>query len=267
MQIVNGCQTATTLALAHKDGKLAPDARVLVRIYETKNTDLVQKIVLTTNNQNKISSRDLRSNDPIQVDMERSFSKYGFYYERKPRQYDSLPNIDFNKIIPNELVAQIYLAQIMKKPSDARRRKYKVWGELYENIFNGQVIEPYVLSIFIHQRVAAWLDAAPEKTSTDIVKRKIANNGLFHIARILAFRLKKNDNWNDLTIIADLINNLSGKQSSIAPLIEQSFNIINDIFRTSPSGFINDIDNSLKSNLLDIEIDKYLHTKKFADKN
>jgi len=69
MQIVNGCQTATALALAEKAGKLAPDTRVMLRIYETADAQLVDKIVLTTNNQNKISSRDLRSNDKIQIDM------------------------------------------------------------------------------------------------------------------------------------------------------------------------------------------------------
>ncbi len=87
MQIVNGCQTATALALADKAGKLAADTRVMLRIYETADVQLVDKIVLTTNNQNKISSRDLRSNDKFQVDMQEAFSKYGLFYERKVNQY------------------------------------------------------------------------------------------------------------------------------------------------------------------------------------
>jgi hypothetical protein len=90
MQIVNGCQTATTLAVSQKDGTLASDVRVMVRIYETSDTDLVDKIVLTTNNQNKISSRDLRANDPVQIDMESGFQIYDFYYERKTRQFDTI---------------------------------------------------------------------------------------------------------------------------------------------------------------------------------
>src|SRR5262249_39781363 len=88
-QIVNGCQTATTLALAQREGQLAADVRVMVRIYETTNTDLVDKIVLTTNSQNQISSRDLRANDTIQVDIEKACTIYGFHYERKLRQFDN----------------------------------------------------------------------------------------------------------------------------------------------------------------------------------
>ena len=50
MQIVNGCQTATSLANALKEGHLQPDTRVMLRIYETQDLDIVDKIVLTTNN-------------------------------------------------------------------------------------------------------------------------------------------------------------------------------------------------------------------------
>lgn len=109
MQIVNGCQTATTLAVAQSEGTLAPDVRVMVRIYETSDTDLVDKIVLTTNNQNQISSRDLRANDPAQIDMENGFSIYGLYYERKTRQFDT-GQIPIERIFPNEAVGQWHLA-------------------------------------------------------------------------------------------------------------------------------------------------------------
>ncbi len=157
MQIVNGCQTATTLAMAEREGKLAPDTRVLLRIYEAADSDLVDKIVLTTNNQNKINSRDLRANDPVQVDMERAFASYGYSYERKPRQYDNQDNIDVQRIIANEIVAQSYLAVVLKKPSDARRRKYKVWGELYETVFSGHMIEPHVIATSVYRHAVGWL--------------------------------------------------------------------------------------------------------------
>src|SRR5262249_55025637 len=144
LQIVNGCQTATTIALAQKEGKLAQDVRVLTRIYQTQDPALVDRIVLTTNNQNQISSRDLRANDPIQVDMERAFSIYGYYYERKPRQFDG-QTIDLKKLFTNEYVAQAYLAIVLRTPSDGRARKYKVWGESHTRIFSGAPVEPYII--------------------------------------------------------------------------------------------------------------------------
>jgi AIPR protein len=128
MQIVNGCQTATTLALAERNGELVQDTRVLLRIYQAPNSDLVDKIVITTNNQNKINSRDLKANDPLQIDMEQAFRNYNYFYERKPHQYDSVIDLDPRRILANEIVAQSYLAIILKRPVDARTHKQKVWG-------------------------------------------------------------------------------------------------------------------------------------------
>jgi AIPR protein len=112
MQIVNGCQTASALAMAEKDNALAADTRVLLRIYEAADAQLIDKIVLTTNNQNKISSRDLRSNDKTQLDTQEGFKKYNFYYERKVNQYGS--DVSVARIIVNETVAQSYLAIVLK---------------------------------------------------------------------------------------------------------------------------------------------------------
>lgn len=140
LQIVNGCQTATTLANAQKAGGLAADVRVLTRIYETDDPKLVSKIVLTTNNQNEISSRDLRANDPAQLDMETGFKIYNYLYERKPRQFDDTKSAD--RIFTNEAVGQWYLGIVLKTPSDARARKYRVWGDLHPRIFAGGAVEP-----------------------------------------------------------------------------------------------------------------------------
>jgi hypothetical protein len=185
LQLVNGCQTATTLALAQREGRLSQDVRVITRIYETTDPTLVSRIVLTTNNQNQIKSRDLRANDPAQLDMEEAFRNYGFLYERKPRQYDDT-TIDPTRLFTNEAVAQCYLAIVLKAPSDGRARKYKVWGDLHSRIFSGQSIEPYILAALIGRSASDWLRGSPHTTSEDEVLRIIAKRGSFHIGRIAA---------------------------------------------------------------------------------
>lgn len=77
-QIVNGCQTSVTVREAYEKGELRPDTRILLRIYSTDNPNLVERITLSTNNQNKITDRDLRANDPVQRDIEQiMYTKYG----------------------------------------------------------------------------------------------------------------------------------------------------------------------------------------------
>ncbi len=181
LQIVNGCQTATTLATAQKDGTLRPEVRVMARIYETPKGGLVDKIVLTTNNQNRISSRDLRANDVVQVDMERAFAIYSLLYERKQRQHDASGE-DPEKIVPNEAVGQWYLAVVLKNPADGRGRKYKVWGEFYDKIFAGkQPIEPYVIAVLLGRRVNEWIKGSGLKKHKNDPKRVLAKRGAFHV--------------------------------------------------------------------------------------
>ena len=154
---------------------------------------LVDKIVLTTNNQNRISSRDLRANDAVQVDMERGFAIYELLYERKQRQHDSAAE-NPEQIVANEAVGQWYLAVVLKNPADGRGRKYKVWGEFYDKIFAGkQPIEPYVAAVLLGRRVAKWINASGLKRDADDVKRMLAKRGAFHVGRIAAFLWKGND--------------------------------------------------------------------------
>jgi hypothetical protein len=258
LQIVNGCQTATTLALAQREGKLSQDVRVLTRIYETSDPTLVSRIVLTTNNQNQIKSRDLRANDPVQLDMEEGFRNYGFLYERKPRQYDET-TIDPTRFFTNEAVAQCYLAIVLKAPSDGRARKYKVWGELHSRIFSGQSIEPYIVAALIGRSASDWLRGTPYATSEEEVLRIIAKRGSFHIGRIAAYLWRGSDDWNlDRATLQALLAELQGGKLCLEKLFEEAFSVLSRLVKGSAE-YSGDVDRALKSALLDKEIDRQLH--------
>ena len=130
-QIVNGCQTASAIAQAAVEGALQDDARVLLRSIRPRISRFAADIVITTNTQNRITSRDLKANDQIQLDLEHALRPFGFNLERKSHQYDRDAAVSPATIVTNELLGQCYLAIFLKKPADARRRKYKLWSEYY----------------------------------------------------------------------------------------------------------------------------------------
>lgn len=260
LQIVNGCQTATTIALAQKSGSLAPDVRVLTRIYQTQDPALVDKIVLTTNNQNQISSRDLRANDPVQLDMERAFEIYKYKYERKPRQFDDA-KLDPSRLFTNEYVAQAYLATVLKTPSDARARKYKVWGELHSRIFSGDAVEPYIIASIVATRVADWLRTSGYMQSTDETERLIAKRGSFHVSRVACYMFHGSDTWNgNQAELAAEIADLEANPGKLAALVPNAFKLLVDVVKSSPA-HIADVDKALKSSALDRDLDHRLHSK------
>lgn len=258
LQIVNGCQTATTLAVAQKEGTLAADTRVLVRVYEAADSDLVGRIVLTTNNQNKITTRDLRANDQAQVDMERAFELVGYHYERKGRQYDG-GEVDASRILANETVARWYLAIALGIPADARARKYKIWGEHYAAIFGGQGIENYLVATLIGRRVEEWLHHSGLKDSEDEVERMIAKRGSFHVGRLAALSWLGQELANlSKEHLRDRISVLENGCGELSEAIENGGQTLHGLLSTNPV-YREDVDRSLKTYELDADIRRSAH--------
>jgi hypothetical protein len=251
LQIVNGCQTATALAHAAHDGTLRPDTRVMLKVFETTDASLAARIVVTTNNQNRISSRDLKANDGVQQDMQRRFEQYNLLYEHKVNQYASATLAPGQKIVSNEKVGQAFLAIALKKPSDARRRKYKVWADYYRDIFSGRTADPHAICILIYEASEVWARAARRAAGISDLRRKLMSTGLLHISRIAAVLWRGVDDFTQQATM--LQSNIAALQSSPASLnahFDQALDQLEVVINANPD-FRNDVDAALKSNLLD----------------
>ena len=131
-QIINGGQTAYTLSQLYEDvqsGEVKSDVfegkEVLIKIIST-NSDgstsadlgklkgLIEQVSRATNSQTRIDDADRRSNDRIQLDLQREFfDRYGLYYERKLGEfYDGLKAeyIDSSLVIPRNTLVRVSLA-------------------------------------------------------------------------------------------------------------------------------------------------------------
>jgi hypothetical protein len=259
LQIVNGCQTATALAHAERDGLLRPDTRVLVKIFETMDPTLASRIVLTTNNQNRISTRDLKANDAVQQDMERRFAHYNLLYEHIDNQYATIALVPGRKIVSNEDVGQAFLAIALKKPGDARRRKYKVWTDNYGDIFSGRSVEPHVICLLIYQAANSWARIARRAAGLTELRRKLINNGLLHIARIATFEWRGSDSFGQPTsTLQEQISTLQTTPAVVNPHFDDGLNRLEALINANPD-FMNDVDGALKSALLETAITRSLN--------
>ena len=257
LQIVNGCQTSSSLAIAEQEGILQEDTTVILKVFETSDLDLVDKVVLTTNNQNKITNRNLRANDKIQRDLERAFEIYSYFYERKPRQFQDK---DSNKIIPNELAATAYLAIALKRPSDARSRKYKIWSDYYDSIFKSIHVETFIVNHLIKHRTSKYINNSNLVESSDELKRYIAKNGQFHIARMASFIYRKSDNWNDVETLKNQLSELESNQNILDIHIQNGFDAVVSVLNENESLKV-DLNNTLKSSSFDNLLSAELHKK------
>jgi hypothetical protein len=97
-QIVNGCQTVCAIRDAYND--LTPreqrdfdeNVMVQVKVIKSTNPQFLGELVVTTNDQNPMSSRNLKSNASEQKDLQRAFRGVpeSWFYERKDGELRSL---------------------------------------------------------------------------------------------------------------------------------------------------------------------------------
>jgi hypothetical protein len=84
VQIVNGLQTTESLHRHFQDVDGASDDRcILVKVLVTAEKALANRIILATNNQNKVDLASLHATDKIQRDIEDLLARRGWYYDRR----------------------------------------------------------------------------------------------------------------------------------------------------------------------------------------
>jgi hypothetical protein len=160
-QIVNGCQTASSIGEVLKEkgvGSLT-DFPVLTRIVKlvgdaTQKDDVAGQIAFGTNNQSPINVADLKANDPIQKHFETLLRSYGskWFYERKKNSWKNLSRLKKSeakkfagkpaRVVGREEYQQAWRAY-KGDPSGAVTKRNHVWQssqsggvDLYDEVFN-----------------------------------------------------------------------------------------------------------------------------------
>jgi hypothetical protein len=134
-QIINGGQTAYTLSRIYESHKntlneVFGDKEVVLKIIivsagEEFNVKFIEEISNATNQQNRVEEADRRSNEPIQIEIQKLFyENFGYLYERKRGEFHyGLEGNYINKeqIINRYELLRAYLA-LKGEPRWARQR-------------------------------------------------------------------------------------------------------------------------------------------------
>ena len=158
-QVVNGLQTIEAL---YENKSLIEGVRVLIRIIPTKDPDvtdmkfqklLEEHIAEYSNSQTPIRPRDLRSNDPVQREIERTLDQvYSLKYIRKVGEIPGLRGRPSRQRIDNEEVAQAALSFWHGMAHEAKNKKRLIFEKkdsatpgFYEKIFKDKTTAEYIL--------------------------------------------------------------------------------------------------------------------------
>lgn len=180
-QIVNGGQTSNALYQALYDDKLQPSVNVLVRIIESDEPGIVDRIAKATNRQNAVYDRDLRSNDDIQKTV-KSYIKdtYGYYYESRKNENEGR-GVPINRRIDAVKAAQAFFAYYAQEPSLAKTGKSKLFNQFYDQIFNPDNDQLPQQLFFSHQ----LLDAVESLKNNYIERYVFTRDALITVLALL----------------------------------------------------------------------------------
>jgi hypothetical protein len=97
-QIVNGCQTVCAIRDAfeslspEEQAEFRSQVRVQVKVIKAVHSDLIDLLVVTTNDQNPMNARNLKSNTAEQKSIQHQFRSLtpAWFYQRKDGEFESL---------------------------------------------------------------------------------------------------------------------------------------------------------------------------------
>jgi hypothetical protein len=154
-QIVNGCQTSHVLHSEH--GNLE-GVYVPMKVIVTNDDSIITSIIKGTNRQTEVKAEQLHALSDFQKKLERFFDtfplKLKLYYERRSRQYASVPGIEKVRIVTMQQQIRSFASMFLDQPHRATRTYATLLRQIGTEIFaSDHRLDPYYVSAFAQYKL------------------------------------------------------------------------------------------------------------------
>ena len=173
-QVVNGGQTIRAIWRVQQKHSLEDEVLVAARaITSSGDNDFANNVAVNQNNQNKVGTGFLRSNDQRVVQLAHALASRGYYLERREGELKSLTEEEKDTIkhqIANPTIqdrtiklkegAQAYTATFYQQPEIAKKNPKRIFlsiddGGLFERIFSSEMTAE---KIIVAHEIKAFVD-------------------------------------------------------------------------------------------------------------
>lgn len=181
--IVNGLQTSNEIFNTEPEDN---NKKVLVRVVDTEDEHIRDKIIKATNSQTKIKPSSLRATEEVQRRIEDYLLSKSIYYDRRKNYYKN-KGMPAKQIIGIDRLAQCVYSVLIRRPDVARGRPGNIIkdDELYAKIFSlGHNLGIYDSCFRLHFVVAEYFHTV--RSEVDSIYR---NNLKFHTMMVLSWEL------------------------------------------------------------------------------
>lgn len=134
-QVVNGCQTSHVL---HKNAALlSGNEFITIKLIETEDADLTNKITKATNRQTEVKLEAFAGLQPFHKELEAFYASQPIaerlFYERRPGQYDFDSSINQSKVVSIPSQIKSFVSVFLEEP----QKIHFYYGKLLEDYSSG----------------------------------------------------------------------------------------------------------------------------------
>lgn len=229
-KIVNGLQTSHQIynfCSKQDEQDITLDAQLLVKIIQTEDPEIRNKIIISTNRQNTIPVSQFRATDEIHKKIDLYFNSRGYYYDWQYNRYKNQQK-PRSKTINIASLAQAFTSIFLSRPHKAKANPSAIIKNEneYSSIFNERKIK--FIYYLVATRLIKKLEHHIRASSTNIEKEFN-----YLIAMTIWLLYFKSEELPDEIICEEFISLLDEESSSpnVSPfeqLFETAYGIVSD---------------------------------------
>lgn len=158
MNVVNGCQSLTTIYSCSERVKKLQETYVMFRFYEIPQRDRADKISISTNSQSPVKPRDLRSNDKRVLNLKKLYEqRYPTGLFKTKRGEETPADRDPKYVLDLADLGKYLISWHSQRPNIAYSET-KIFDKYFEQLFKReyQPEDAQALNMWMHSIKCCW---------------------------------------------------------------------------------------------------------------
>ena len=234
LNVVNGCQSLSTIYNCSESAKTASDAFIMFRFYEISDTERGDDISTSTNSQSAVKARDLRSNDKYVLSMKKAYEQMfpdGYFITKRGEKADPA-KYNTNHIVDLTLLGKWLIAWHSQRPtmSYSENRVFDVYfNQLFQHDYAPEDIQ--ALNEIYKAVVPCWDSANAHSINEALLAIKAY--GTFHQMYAISVLFCELNKMQDLVPKPSVVVERLKANSLMDTVVDLSIQCLNIAFDTA----------------------------------
>ena len=205
LNVVNGCQSLSTIFSCSETAKKTDDAYIMFRFYEISDPDRADNISTSTNSQSAVKARDLRSNDKSVLALKKSYEQFytdGYFVTKRGENVDKVKYNTAHIVNLTDLGKQL-IAWHSQRPTISYSET-KIFDKYFDQLFHREYSPENVqaLNVMFNALYEKWGKDNPMGLNETLLAMKsyAPHHHLYAISVILCEINKMNDSVPSPTV-------------------------------------------------------------------